>query len=327
MNSLRNASAIKERTQQLSLAGKLTLRDAYATGIEVADNTCYLSTSGGLTIIDISNPEAISVLGAASFKLMDEIGISICIMDSKHVYLGSNHALHLYNVSDKRRPQSIKQHMFSGQLESIILQQDQLFITRNNYGFSVIDMSNPLGLPIVTAHFSGSPNPWMRSLCIEHNTAYVTKYLDNTLLLLDISKADSVSLIQSIDIPKVDPAIAPRLSSVVVANGFAYMAGGQNGLVIADVNEPEHATVVASILAKPEENGIVDVCVYDNTAYVADAESGIYVIDVTDPAIPKLTQAIAIKGGAARLRIAGNYLYCLNNQAHDSKLLVYKISD
>jgi len=324
--SLQHTTAVKPK-RQLTLAGRFPLSDAYATSFEIMDNTCYLSTSGGLTLLNITNPGEIDQLGSAKFNLIDEIGISICMMDNRHVYLGSNHALSLFNVSDKLKPKLIKRHSFSGHMENMVLHENRLYMTRNNYGFSIADMGSPTGLPVITGHFSGGNNAWIRGLFLHNKIAYVTKYVDNALLLLDISKPAFIKPLKCVVIPEAHDAVTPRLSSVVVENDHAYMAGGQNGLVIANVADPMNASVVSSILAKPVENGIVDVCVNGNIAYVADAESGIYVIDITNPAVPLLKEAITIKGGASRIKIVDNQLYCLNNLANDSKLLIYTLSE
>ncbi|MCG8590275.1 MAG: IPT/TIG domain-containing protein, partial [Proteobacteria bacterium] len=88
-------------------------------------------------------------------------------------------------------------------------------------------------------------------------------------------------------------------SRVVVEGTTAYLASGDGGLVVVDIQDP----TAPEILARVNELGpVYDVDVNGNTAYVAVGAGGIVTLDVTDPARPlRFSGAEAFAGADVRV--------------------------
>lgn len=318
--------ACTTKAQQLEKLGEFSITNGYANDLATSGNTCYLATSKGIEILNIANPANIKSLGKGTFDFVDETGLSIAVRDNQYVYLGSNYALHLFDVSDNANPFSAKRNTLNGEIQNIVSFEDRIYITRTNFGFSIVDISDPLSSPIVTGRYTGGSNPWLKGLHIEGTKAYTTKYIENTLLQLDVSDAANVALMRSFTIPKQGQSNTPKLHNVFVAGEYAFLANGQNGLVVADLSADD-IDVASSIFSKSQDYGIVDVFTKGTYAYAADAESGIRIVDISDPASPLLSATVLIPEGASRVKVVGDKLFCLNNSANNSKLIIYTITN
>ena len=84
--------------------------------------------------------------------------------------------------------------------------------------------------------------------------------------------------------PRVALADARR---VYVARTYAYVGGGQDGLAIVDVEQPEHPRLYAKYTAEGRINDAADVIVGSTNAslfaYVADGRNGLKVLQLTSP--------------------------------------------
>jgi len=102
------------------------------------------------------------------------------------------------------------------------------------------------------------------------------------------------------------------ISSVVVVGNYAYLAQGQDMLVV-DITTASNPSEVGKLTTNSLVNGIV---VEGNYAYVANGESGLLVVDITNPASPTVVGTYAYSSGAAYgVTIAGNYAYVANGNS------------
>jgi hypothetical protein len=90
------------------------------------------------------------------------------------------------------------------------------------------------------------------------------------------------------EVPKVVAEVPiAQAHNVYVARTYAYVAAGSQGLIIVDVERPEHPFVDQSYTADGRLNDTRDVKVASTNvslfAYVADGENGLRVIQLTSP--------------------------------------------
>ncbi len=92
----------------------------------------------------------------------------------------------------------------------------------------------------------------------------------------------------------------------MIADPYAYVAGGSSGLRIVDIANP----------ASPREVGAYDtpgsaygIAVASSYAYVADGSTGLRIVDITDPTSPREVGAYDTPGdaysGLLRDRVGG----------------------
>ncbi|MFA0821670.1 MAG: PGF-pre-PGF domain-containing protein [Methanomethylovorans sp.] len=109
------------------------------------------------------------------------------------------------------------------------------------------------------------------------------------------------------------------ISSVVVVGNYAYLAQGQDMLVI-DIADPSIPSSVGSVTTPALINNIA---VAGNYAYIADGENGLVIVDITNKATPTIRGTYATDS-AYGVAVAENYAYVADG---DSGLIIVDISN
>jgi hypothetical protein len=140
-------------------------------------------------------------------------------------------------------------------------------------GLVVVDLDDPLK-PKLAAKLA---LPDMRASALQFRYLFVTDA--RGLEVLDVTKLDQPKLMEGATLPLAD---ARR---VYVARTYAYVAAGKDGLVIADVKNPEKPKLY---WRQPFENADTNDVIVGSTnaslfAYVADGKNGFKVLQLTSP--------------------------------------------
>jgi hypothetical protein len=73
-----------------------------------------------------------------------------------------------------------------------------------------------------------------------------------------------------------------RCEGINLYGGYAFLAGGEEGISIVDITFPENPTIVGAL----RTNAARDVVIGGEYAFVADGDRGLKVVDITDPRHP-----------------------------------------
>lgn len=110
-------------------------------------------------------------------------------------------------------------------------------------------------------------------------------------------------------------------NNVDVAGDYAFVAAGEAGLQIVNVNNHQTPFILAAFDTPGNAN---DVAVVAGKAYVADGESGLRIIDVSDPAAPVALGSVDTPGLAEDVVVVGARAYVADGT---SGLQVIDVSD
>jgi hypothetical protein len=113
--------------------------------------------------------------------------------------------------------------------------------------------------------------------------------------------------------------------NVAVISNYAYVADGDNGLVILDISNPKTPVLVSSY----DTAGIAyDVAVSNGYAYVADGANGLVIVSITNKANPSLAGWTNTSGTASGVAVQSNYVYLADGESGAGKeLLVFNVSN
>lgn len=142
-------------------------------------------------------------------------------------------------------------------------------------GLVVLDLNNPMA-PKVTAQI---PLNDARQTDLQFRYLWVTDA--EGLKLLDVTNLAKPVLVPEATIPLKDA------NGLYLARTYAYVAGGQEGLVIVDIEKPRSPVVYARETFGGQMNDVHDVVIGSTNAslfaYVADGVNGTKVIQLTSP--------------------------------------------
>ena len=142
-------------------------------------------------------------------------------------------------------------------------------------GLVVVDLDNP----VKPRHVATLALPDVRASALQFRYLFVTDA--RGLEVVDVTRLEHPVIVPGATLPLSD---ARR---VYVARTYAYVAAGKDGLVIADVKQPEHPRLYQKVDFGGRMNDTQDVVVASTNAslfaYVADGRNGMKVLQLTSP--------------------------------------------
>ena len=157
-------------------------------------------------------------------------------------------------------------------------------------------------------------NPMYGNANDPRNSQYQTQWL-----LFEVSAEFEVSYVPSFERPQSPVSLfeAPihLVRDVAVSGNYAYLANGENGLLVVDVNpaSPQYLTTVGSCMV-PMIASVNRVFVSGGYAYMTDDYGGFHVVNVTDPAHPAIVGSCSVGGffSAKGIFVSGSRAYVAN---------------
>ncbi|HEY7422171.1 MAG TPA: hypothetical protein VH541_09170, partial [Gaiellaceae bacterium] len=230
-------------------------------------------TGNALTILDISNPMAPTIVGTLhdSNLLFGAHGIAV---SGSYAYVAAQGCLTGQPCPNPNAGNSLV----------------------------VIDVSNPV-LPQIVGWISNAnlPSQWSGTSALQHacgiavsgNYAYVTASYSARLTVVDISNPFQPTIVASIQNRSAGSKL-PLPVDVTVTNGYAYVVneGPSGPFTVVDVHNPLSPFVVGSLSSAADLNGAYRVATRGNFAYVAASYAAtMNALDISDPANPRIAGA------------------------------------
>jgi len=97
---------------------------------------------------------------------------------------------------------------------------------------------------------------------------------------------------------------------ISLSGNYAFVADYTNGLVVLDIQDPNHPLEVAHI---DPPGTAVGLAVAGNTVYLANGTAGLAIIDVSDPLVPVLLSTLGTSGFVADVIVANDRVYLASN--------------
>lgn len=276
-------------------------------GVFLDGDTAYLANGAdGLVILDLGDPSDPVELGRYPLDNAKNVQVhagTAYVVDQG--VLKENTALEdrvvVLDVSDPAdirllgevRPEGSYVHR---ELNEFAVQGEYLYLVTSSR-LVVLDISD-LDQPATLGALSFNSNISSPGLWVAEGFAYIQA---NELTVVDLSDPSNLRAVGGFD--------AGWGSDVTVADGFAYLAGWDDGLTVLDVSDPARPIKVGGFLelvgdysqipqGAASRQTVLDVSVSGNTAYLTyrfgldhgtwtqALESGVIALDISDPANP-----------------------------------------
>jgi hypothetical protein len=253
------------------LTGSITMQDT-AYGVTICGDYAYVGAySGGLQIVDISDPDNPSVAGIYDTPdYANNIAIS-----GDYAFVGDwASGLQVVDISDPTNPTFAGSFNPPGMALGVDISGDHAFVAHHAPGgaLQIFDISDPTN-PVPVASYD-TPGP-TRIVKVSGDYAYVAE-IDSGLEVVDVSDP-------------TNPTFAGRCVTPGVARGvdvfgdYAFIGDDLQGLQVIDISDPTDPVIVGNF-PMPSNARRVRAC--GDYVYVADHEGGLQVVDVSDPANP-----------------------------------------
>lgn len=263
------------------------------TAIELvaAGTTAYVADfSGGVQIVDFSDPAAPTIVGNAAFSGAEGVAIAGDLLHAVQTGFG----LRIFDVSDPAAPIEIGVFQGSGQYFGVTVAGSLAYLARDSSGLQIVDVSDPTDPQLV-----GEVDTAGRAIdvVVDGGIAYVTDGA-NGVVVVDVSAPGAPTIVGGVN--------TPGFSEVAVLDADTlYVADSSGGLQIVDVSVPAAPVILGSV---PSGQAAFGVAVAGDRAFVADGLGGVQVVDVSDPVNPIVLTTVDTGTGPRGAVLVGDTL-------------------
>lgn len=259
-------------------------------GIDVFGDYAVV-TSGGLHIVDISNPAIPMVVGTMNNP--GSITTGVAVVD-RTAYVGDrNQGLLVVSFSNPVDP------IIVGSLGSpvtrgeVAVAGDLVVLSTSEFQMQTIDVSDPTA---PTAVGSVKVRAGLFHLDLRDDIAYLPAV--DGLRLMDVSNPSNPPFMGSLELPGWAQA------SEIVGE-YAFVANG-NGMLTVDVSDPEQPHVIGGV---DTPGSARDIGLSGNYAFIADFGDGLQIVDISDPAQPVLVATLPVESSAMGVCVRGRHAF------------------
>ena len=304
-------------------------------GLVIKGTEAYIANGiNGLTILDIQNPESVSIL-PGNIPGFAPASVSSSSTDSV-VFAGNGQNLVSYNLTDSSEPSVNDIYEYLDQAEDIAIEGQYAYIAAGNSGLQIVDLTNPSG------NSAEYPlNGFVSSVAVNGTIALVSA--SDSVHVLDISSPVSPLPVDTINttgwvtdvaagstygyfteqgngISVIDLASAQYAGTTTVAgqayalaldNNYIYAACGTEGIAVLDITDPANP----SIASQYDLPGlIVDVAIVEGKLCAADATKGVSILDISTPTNPVLYANASTSSPAFHIASAGSRIFAADTK-------------
>jgi hypothetical protein len=277
------------------VAGRYTPFDPM--GVFVVGNYVYVAGTGGLKILDATDPHNLIFLGT-----WDNIsGAHKVFVAGRYAYLDDDAHFYIIDIIDPWHPIQVGQYDDPyGNIYGIFVSGNYAFLSKGSWGptLNVINVSNPAN-PVSVGQYSGGDGAY--DVFVAGSNLFLPDW-DAGLEIIDISNPNNPIQIGQCGEDNLG------LKDVFIAGNYAFAPCSYHASSrILDISTPSNPIVVGSYPGSP-----FDVFVAGNYAF--SGYSGIQVIDVTNPLAPIPGESYMLSdayyGG---IFVVGDYIYDVSN--------------
>jgi len=280
--------------------------------LAVKDKICYLGVGKEVDVLDLSELEKkefafLKKIGSIS---LPEIPEKMAVKENFLYVADGKAGILVIDITSPLHPKVVTHYSPSGYIEDVFPVGKSLLAAGGEGGLFLLDISNPAKIKRIGFY----PFPWVFSLFVRDNIAYVAAGLEG-LRLIDITNPAEPKELGFYKSPD-------WVLKTFATDEFAYIADWNGGLRIVDIKDPKQPKEVGSY----QLPWVWDVAGKEKTLYVADENIGLRLIDISNPLQPKEISAYdrPEPGDALSVMVDSNTLFLIDGWMG---LRVFGISD
>ncbi|BBB33262.1 hypothetical protein TTHT_1800 [Thermotomaculum hydrothermale] len=270
--------------------------DADCNRMYKVDNKLYVAGGyAGLIVLDVSNPENVSVLGSYldSEEMTDVVDVAVNSNGDIYV-IDREKGLFILKTSDFQTYEQIGR--MSAQMFRIkFISDTEIALSYGQNGVKFYNVENPDSLKYIGGYTQVN---FVSDFIVDGDVMYCSDNY-NGLLVLDISSTGTPELIKDVVTPTLCYALVKK-------DNYIFTANNTGGIMCFDVSSPAEASEVSFF---NDTSYPLDMAVYNNKLLLADFYNGIkslFAEDITN------LQFIDLKRGEdypSALTVKDNYVY------------------
>ncbi len=276
--------------------------------VAVSGSYAYIGSGYKLTILNISNPAALSVAGKTNSNWADEV-LGIGVRGSYAYVATGNEGLRVVDVSNPTSPAEVGFYNTPGYAWDVAIDGNFAYVADGEYGLQIVDVTTAYA-PQLKANLK-LPGVAM-DVVVAGTYAYVA---DETEGLRIVNIADPTYPVETGFVKTHGRAVG-----LAVAENYVFLAADTAGLRILDVSNKTSPREVAAFDTRGNAYA-VDLDATANTAFLADAGEGLRAVDISNKTSPRDAGRFDVAGCWANdIKVNGSYAYLIDT-SHGLRVL------
>ena len=304
--------------------------EAVVTGRTRGDRTYAFMAGGdrGLWVLDVTRKERLEDVPYKVSPAREDIkplsGYANAVaVHEEMVYLSyRDKGIQLLDVSDPQNLVAYPPVKYNGETYDIAIHEGAyLLVAAGSNGLRVLDVQARDSARQISSE--DTPGQAL-GVTVQGQYAFLAAGEAGGLQILDVEDITKPTLVASLDTPGGARAVAVyiyREKEDSQPERFAYLADGDQGLLVANVSNPRDPVLIRSI---PLGGQVRDVVVAGDKLYVTEGNEGLYIFNLADPRNPAQTSRIDTPGRAAGVYVEGDFAYVAD---HNRGLRVINIAN
>jgi len=267
-------------------------------------------TSGGLRIVDVSDPQNPALLGQVDLQS----GANDVALAGGYAIVVSDGVVRAIDVSDPAKPFIAGALELPGNpvAEFVTADGARAYLSTEDNGLLIIDVSNPEDLML---QGQSATIASLRGADVSDDIAYVGAG-SGGLAIFDVRNPADPRLLDRLGAPE---GIGGAVDDVVIQQGLLFLASDRDLLVVRA--ERETAPIEAGSITPPA--GTSGVALRRGLAYLADEEAGLQILEVDREAPPRLLSTTPTLSDARDLAVSDRLAFVVV----DSGLEIFDVID
>lgn len=307
------------------LAGAIVTKDRNngASDVHVSGNYAYVADGwvGLLTVIDISNADAPTIVGSVAIRgFMEDVYVSgnyaYVIQNPRTSQLGVSSALAVVDISDPTAPVLMSKFDTPGSAQDVHVAGDYAYVVAKGEqpALRVIDISDPI-TPALVGSIPVAES--VEDVYVSGDYAYVAEG-ESGLRIINIIDPTAPTLAGSIDTPG-------SAMGVHVSGNYAFVADEAAGLSVIDISDSASPFLACGFDVPGSARSVY---ISNDYAYIVSLGAGLFVIDISDPTAPEFTGTYSnISTRGESIYVAGDYAYMADSGEWVRGLSIIDISE
>jgi len=248
--------------------GEITLRSSIKIGFNnsfvfVENNVAFVPSVDSLLIIDVSNPDSMSVI-----SVLNGLGCAWGVYArGSYAYITDEcDGLYIVDISELDNPQIISLYSEGQGMSTAYFIGDTAYIAADETGLLILDVSDPTN-PVQIGSVDTESNAW--GIWVSGNYAYIADNTDG-LVIIDVSDPTNPQIINVY-------GTEYYAWGVQVVGNYAFIANNGTGLEIIDVSDPYNPAEYGRYTSKP---ACLWLEVIGNKAYLANDDDGFTLLSI-----------------------------------------------
>ncbi|NTU70779.1 MAG: cadherin-like domain-containing protein [Coriobacteriia bacterium] len=266
-----------------------------ARGIDIVGTTAYVAdANAGLRILDVSDPNAVTVLGtldtSGSAQSVQVVGTTAYVADGAS-------GLAIINVSNPAAPTLLGKFTNAPDAIDVDMNGTKALVTMLGSGFRIVDVSNPAATSMLGSYTVTGGGFW----------AYSAAWSGDTVCLACATGVRLIDATNPGEMITQATYILAGAKAIDVADGYAYVGTGNTNLTCISVSNPASPALCDAVSTPYPVSGVR---VAGGTAYaVGGYNSGVCGVDVRDAANLTVIGSAVTPGTGYDTAVCGDTVY------------------